>query len=61
MATCHTALIDYRFRVIPRSAEPYLDFLDDEDKTFIENGIVVELKYNLSDIDKKRIRAEKLE
>ena len=83
MSTIHSALIDYRFRMLP---QPKINFskkkskkekkkqkqaqsdqedeysfdeieispsvFDEEDQTFIQNGIVIEPKYDLSDQDK---------
>lgn len=84
MSTVHSALIDYRFRMLP---QPKINFnkkknkkqakkkqqqsssdhedeysfdeieispsvFDEEDQTFIQNGIVIEPKYDLSDVDK---------
>ena len=82
MSTVHSALIDYRFRMLP---QPKIDFsqsqkkkrhrkkksqsaddeefsfdeieispsvFDEEDQTFIQNGIVIEPKFDLSDADK---------
>jgi len=89
MATCHAALIDYRFRMLP---QPKINFkkkkipnnnkkkdkknknnasedkddddysfdeieispsvFDEEDQTFIQNGIVIEPKFDLTDIEK---------
>ena len=66
MSTCHSALIDYRFRMLPAPmfgrAKGTEDFelvsgvIDVEDQTFIENGIVVESKYDPSDLDKKKMK-----
>ena len=67
MATCHAALIDYRFRMLPAPTKSIDDFemvdsiLDSGDQTFIENGIVVESKYELTDIEKKKIRTAKIQ
>lgn len=34
---------------------------DEEDQTFIQNGIVIEPKYDLSDADKQRMRNQKIQ
>ena len=92
MSTIHSALIDYRFRMLP---QPKINFskkkskkekkkqkqaqsdqedeysfdeieispsvFDEEDQTFIQNGIVIEPKYDLSDQDKQRMRNAKIQ
>ena len=92
MSTIHSALIDYRFRMLPQpkielskqqkkkkhrkkksqsatdddeisfdEIEICPSMFDEEDQTFIQNGIVIEPKYDLSDADKQRMRNQKIQ
>lgn len=65
MTTIHASLIDYRFRQLPQpfkyhiknkkndeNFDSYESFdLNEEDQTFLQNGIIVENKLDLTPIE----------
>ena len=71
MATVHASLIDYRFRMLPQPRREVMmknsksgEFVDlmgtcsEEDQTFIQNGIIVEAKTDLTEAERNQIHQQ---
>ena len=73
MTTIHTSLIDYRFRMLPSASKKYkekfsnanfkdidVSSLDEDDQTFTQNGIIVENKFEATDLETKNAQKARI-